>query len=88
MATYSNILAWRIPWTGKPGGLQSLGVSELDMTEQLTLLFHFKRNTSQKAKKNETTVHSSNEYQFSKMKIRIVCDSLNGSHFPVVSSRT
>ena len=51
MATYSNILAWRIPWTGKPGGLQSLGVSELDMTEQLTLLFHFKRNTSQKAKK-------------------------------------
>ena len=88
MATYSNILAWRIPWTGKPGGLQSLGVSELDMTEQLTLLFHFKRNTSQKAKKNETNVHSSNEYQFSKMKIRIVCDSLNGSHFPVVSSRT
>ena len=51
MATYSNILAWRIPWTGKPGGLQSLGVSELDMTEQLTLLFHFKRNTSQKEKK-------------------------------------
>ena len=25
MATYSNILAWRIPWTGEPGGLQSLG---------------------------------------------------------------
>ena len=47
----SSILAWKIPWTGKPGGLQSLGVSELDMTEQLTLLFHFKRNTSQKAKK-------------------------------------
>ena len=21
MATYSNILAWRIPWTEKPGGL-------------------------------------------------------------------
>ena len=25
MATHSSILAWRIPWTEKPGGLQSLG---------------------------------------------------------------
>ena len=25
MATHSNILAWRIPWTEKPGGLQSVG---------------------------------------------------------------
>ena len=24
MATHSSILAWRIPWTGKPGGLQSM----------------------------------------------------------------
>ena len=24
MATYSSILAWRIPWTEKPGGLQSM----------------------------------------------------------------
>ena len=23
MATHSNILAWRIPWTEEPGGLQS-----------------------------------------------------------------
>ena len=23
-ATYSSILAWRIPWTGEPGGLQSI----------------------------------------------------------------
>ena len=23
-ATHSNILAWRIPWTEKPGGLQSM----------------------------------------------------------------
>ena len=23
MATHSSILAWRIPWTDKPGGLQS-----------------------------------------------------------------
>ena len=25
MATHSTILAWRIPWTEEPGGLQSLG---------------------------------------------------------------
>ena len=25
MPTYSNILAWRIPWTEEPGGLQSMG---------------------------------------------------------------
>ena len=25
MATHSNILAWRIPWTGEPGRLQSMG---------------------------------------------------------------
>ena len=32
MATHSNILAWRIPWTEEPGGLQSMGHKELDMT--------------------------------------------------------
>ena len=25
MATHSNILAWRIPWTKEPGGLKSMG---------------------------------------------------------------
>ena len=25
MATLSSILAWRIPWTQEPGGLQSMG---------------------------------------------------------------
>ena len=25
MATHSSILAWRIPWTKEPGGLQSMG---------------------------------------------------------------
>ena len=34
MATHSSILAWRIPWTEEPDGLQSMGVAELDTTEQ------------------------------------------------------
>ena len=25
VATHSSILAWRIPWTEEPGGLQSMG---------------------------------------------------------------
>ena len=25
MATHSSVLAWRIPWTEKPGRLQSMG---------------------------------------------------------------
>ena len=29
MATYSNILAWEIPWTEEPGGLQSLGLQRV-----------------------------------------------------------
>ena len=32
MATHSNILAWRIPWTEDPGGLQSRGSQESGMT--------------------------------------------------------
>ena len=39
MATHSNILPWKIPWTEEPGGLQ--GHKELDTTEQPTLSFHF-----------------------------------------------
>ena len=39
MAPHSSTLAWRIPWTEEPGGLQSMGSLESDTTEQLH--FHF-----------------------------------------------
>jgi len=36
MTIHSSILAWRIPWTEKPGELQLIGSQkESDMTEQL-----------------------------------------------------
>ena len=35
MATHSSILAWRIPWKEKLGGLQSTGCKESDPTERL-----------------------------------------------------
>ena len=28
MATHSNLLAWRTPWTEEPGGLQFMGVAK------------------------------------------------------------
>ena len=28
MTTHSSIVAWRIPWTEKPGGLQSMGITK------------------------------------------------------------
>ena len=48
MATYSSILAWRIPWTEEHGGLQSIGWQRvrLDWTQHSThesfLFFFFK----------------------------------------------
>ena len=30
MATHFSILAWENPWTEEPGGLQSMGLQELD----------------------------------------------------------
>ena len=29
MATHSSILAWKIPWTEEPGGLQSIGLQRV-----------------------------------------------------------
>ena len=50
MATHSSTLAWRIPWTEEPGGLQSMGPKESDMTESLTLSrTHFSHTTGREA---------------------------------------
>ena len=37
MATHSSILAWKIPRTEDPGGLQSMGLQRVDRTKRLTL---------------------------------------------------
>ena len=39
MAPHSSTLAWKIPWTEEPGGLQSMGSLGVRITEQLH--FHF-----------------------------------------------
>ena len=50
MATHSSILAWQIPWTGEPGGLQSMGSQRVghdwamslsgDLENILSTMFH------------------------------------------------
>ena len=41
MATHISILAWNIPWTEQPGGLQSMGLQkESGMTKQLNMPAH------------------------------------------------
>ena len=40
MATHSSTLAWRIPWTEEPGGLQSVGSKRVRHDFTFTLTFH------------------------------------------------
>ena len=35
-ATHSSILAWRIPWTEEPGGLESIGSQSQTQQKQLS----------------------------------------------------
>ena len=39
MSTRSSIVAWKIPWTEKPGGLQSMGSQGQDTTEELNIQY-------------------------------------------------
>ena len=40
-ATHSSILAWRIPWTEEPGGLQSTGSQSWTQLSRLNTHMHF-----------------------------------------------
>jgi len=47
MTTHSSTLAWEIPWTEEPGGLQSIG-SQRVRHDQATSLSLFSRTLGQK----------------------------------------
>ena len=51
MAPHSSTLAWKIPWTQEPGGLQSMG--SLRVRHDFTFTFHFH------ALEKEMATHSS-----------------------------
>ena len=40
MTTHSSTLAWRIPWTEEPGGLQSLWLQRVGQDERLSTHTH------------------------------------------------
>ena len=44
MATHSSILAWRIPWTEEPGGLQSMGSQRVghDSATNIRVLLNYR----------------------------------------------
>ena len=35
MVTHSSILAWKVPWTEEPGGLQFMGLQKSEIAERL-----------------------------------------------------
>ena len=39
MATHSSILAWRIPWTGEPGRLESTGLQSQARPKRLSYIY-------------------------------------------------
>ena len=53
MATHSSTLAWKIPWTEKPGRLQSMGSLSRTGLSDFTFTFHFQ------ALEKEMATHSS-----------------------------
>ena len=53
LATHSSTLAWKIPWTEKPGRLQSVGSLSRTRLSDFTFTFHFH------ALEKEMATHSS-----------------------------
>ena len=53
MTTHSSVLDWRIPGTGEPGGLPSVGPHSQTRLSDFTLTFHFP------ALEKEMATHSS-----------------------------
>ena len=53
MAPHSSTLAWKIPWTEEPSGLQSMGSLRVRQLSEFTFTFHFH------VLEKETATHSS-----------------------------
>ena len=60
MVTHSSILAWEIPWTEEPGGLQSMG-SQIVQHDCVTL-FHFYSSLVNKVKVQLVSMMLANDF--------------------------
>ena len=70
MATHSSILAWKIPWTEEPGGLQSMGLQRVghdSMTDTFHLILmmmrHFVKNRQNICKASGTIIEATGEFE-------------------------
>ena len=63
MAAHSRMLAWRIPWTEEPGGLQSTGHKELDNVTKVTEHVQINATVSERRKWQHTPVFLPGESQ-------------------------
>ena len=54
MATDSNVLAWKIPWTEEHGRLQSMGLQRVDKTECARKYYSKTSNCSLLSRKAQT----------------------------------
>ena len=70
MASHSSILAWRIPQTEEPGGLQSLGSQRIKYdlaAEQQTILYivlWYKKHSLHYTCKQDQTLHGVSQTAF------------------------
>ena len=60
MKTHPSVLAWKIPWTEEPGGLQSIGFQESDTTEQTRMHAQMKTFPGRKQAFPPTTIQRYN----------------------------
>ena len=67
MTTHSSILAWRIPWTEEPGGLQSMGWAKSQtQLKQLSVRTHTHTHTHKHAnRKTQMNILANPIYSFS-----------------------
>ena len=85
MATHSSILAWKIPWTEEPGGLQSKGLRRVDTAEQLHIhtnpsyLFSLQSSTRSTRFNSWLMSLSSTQLQISFSHFKIQIDDLSKS---------
>ena len=54
MTSHSSILAWEIPWTEDPGGLQTMGSQRIDMTEHALTIYYITKSRLSNAMKSQT----------------------------------
>ena len=84
MATHSSILAWRIPWTEEPGGLQSTGSQSQTRLSDFTFLRFLGPLVAKSSNKHEIT----GEKKIGELSIQDIPPSYSTSGFPSAGRAT